>query len=193
MGAYGPRMSPDPTFPPEPAVAGDEPHTFLGSLERQRRTFAWQVSGLDRDGMDQQVGASTLTLAKLVKHLAHMEDLNFSHAYAGRPLPEPWASWDRDADPDWLWRTAGEDDPDDLRALWREAVARSRAVVDEALADGGMGRPGRYATGDGEHVSLRRFVADLVEEYARHVGHADLLREAVDGQVGEDPPADFRG
>jgi len=75
--------------------------------------------------------------------------------------------------------------------LWRAAVTRSRAVVDRALATGGMGSVGSYRTPDGGPVSLRRFVADLVEEYARHVGHADMIREAIDGQVGEDPPEDF--
>ena len=54
-----------------------------------------------------------------------------------------------------------------------------------------MGSVGSYRTEDGEPVSLRRFVADLVEEYARHVGHADIIRESIDGQVGEDPPEEF--
>ncbi len=179
------------TFPPEPAIAGDEPSTFLGSLERQRRTFAWRVDGLDAAGLNARVGVSELTLAKLVKHLAHMEDLNFTQAFAGRPLPEPWSSWDREADPDWVWDSAGTDEPRELVGLWKAAVRRSRAVVDEALAGADMGVTGALASRSGEHVSLRRFVADMIEEYARHVGHADLIRESVDGQVGEDPPEDF--
>lgn len=172
-------------------MAGDEPHTFLGSLERQRRTFAWKVAGLDAEGLNARVGVSDLSLGKLLKHLAHMEDINFTAGFAGDPLPAPWDTWDRDADPDWLWRTAVGDAPEELVDLWRAAVTRSRAVVDRALATGGMGRIGSYRTPDGGPVSLRRFVADLVEEYARHVGHADIIRESVDGQVGEDPPEDF--
>lgn len=183
--------SPSQTFPPEPATAGDEPHTFLGSLERQRRTFAWKVAGLDAEGLHAQVGVSALSLAKLLKHLAHMEDVNVTAGFAGDPLPSPWDTWDREADPDWVWRSAQEDSPEELVALWRTAVTRSRAVVDRTLATGGMASVGSYQTSDGGPVSLRRFVADLIEEYARHVGHADIIRESVDGQVGEDPPDDF--
>jgi hypothetical protein len=66
-------------------------------------------------------------------------------------------------------------------------VARSRAAVTEALADGGLSRPAAQPWADGRAPSLRRTLIDLIEEYARHVGHADLLRESVDGLVGEDP------
>ena len=96
---------------------------------------------------------------------------------------------DWDADPDWEWHSAAEDTPEQLMTLWQDAVARSRSAVTEALADGGLGR---LATGipnsRGEAPSLRRILIDLIEEYARHVGHADLIRESVDGLVGEDPP-----
>jgi hypothetical protein len=72
------------------------------------------------------------------------------------------------------------------------AVGRSRAKLDAALADGGLDQL-VYASGpDGRRASLRRLVCDLIEEYGRHTGHADLLREAVDGLAGEDPPVDWR-
>ena len=67
-------------------------------------------------------------------------------------------------------------------------MARARARVAEAIADGGLDRPAHETT-TGNHANLRRLLLDLVEEYGRHTGHADLLREAVDGRVGEDPPA----
>jgi hypothetical protein len=89
------------------------------------------------------------------------------------------------------WDSAGRDSPEYLTELWRAAVRRSRKVVDEVLANGDLGTAGDFATETGEHASLRRFVADMIEEYARHVGHADLIREAIDGQVGEDPPDDL--
>lgn len=94
---------------------------------------------------------------------------------------------DWDADPDWDWHSAAEDTPDQLMTLWRDAVARSRATVTEALADGDLGQLSRY-TKWSEAPSLRRILIDLIEEYARHVGHADLIRESVDGLTGEDPP-----
>jgi len=69
-------------------------------------------------------------------------------------------------------------------------VERSRARLDAALAKGGLDQPVQLAHQDGRHANLRRLVCDLIEEYGRHTGHADLLHEAVDGRVGEDPPAD---
>ena len=73
--------------------------------------------------------------------------------------------------------------------LWGDTVARSRALVVEALADGdGLDRLALRTWPDGRAPSLRRILIDLIEEYARHVGHADLIRESVDGLVGEDPP-----
>ena len=95
---------------------------------------------------------------------------------------------DWDADPDWDWHSAAEDTPEQLLTIWQDAVARSRSVVTEALATGGLEQLGRYVTSSGESPGLRRILIDLIEEYARHVGHADLIRESGDGLVGEDPP-----
>jgi hypothetical protein len=174
---------------PEPPLAGDEIATLLGSLDRQRATLAWKCGGLDAAGMRATAAASTITLGGLLKHLALVEDDYFSRRLFGREMGDPWDTIDWDADPDWEWRSAAEDTPEQLMALWQDAVARSRSTVTEALADGGLGR---LATGisnsRGEAPSLRRLLIDLIEEYARHVGHADLIRESVDGLVGEDPP-----
>ncbi|GAB4004128.1 hypothetical protein GCM10029992_48160 [Glycomyces albus] len=82
--------------------------------------------------------------------------------------------------------------PEDLYALWDGVVERSRARLGAALEDGGLDRPVYLAWPGSGHLSLRRLVFDLVEEYGRHTGHADLLREAVDGRTGEDPPAGWR-
>jgi hypothetical protein len=71
--------------------------------------------------------------------------------------------------------------------LWEDAAERSRANVARALAEGGLDFLGSQAWPDGRRPSLRRLLIDMIEEYARHVGHIDLLREAVDGLVGEDP------
>ena len=106
----------------------------------------------------------------------------------GEPAGEPWRSADWRADPDWDFTSAAADSPDELYAIWDETVQRSRERVDAALADGGLDHVAHIGPGDGTHASLRRLLFDLVEEYGRHTGHADLLREAVDGLVGEDPP-----
>lgn len=173
---------------PEPPVAGDEAATLLGSLERQRATLAWKASGLDAEGLSRKHPPSTITLGGLLKHLALVEDHTFSVKFLGEELGAPWDTVDWDADPDWEWNSAAEDAPDQLRAGWQAAVDRSRAVVDQALANGDLGQLGKFTNRRGESPSLRRLLIDLIEEYARHVGHADLVRESVDGLVGEDPP-----
>jgi hypothetical protein len=172
----------------EPPVAGDETSTLLGSLERQRAIFAWKCGGLDAVGLYATVGASSMTLGGLLKHLALVEDEYFSRRLAGRELGHPWDTVDWEADPDWEWHSAAEDTPEELVTLWQDAVARSRSMVSEALAVGGLEQPARRILPDGRTPSLRRYLVDIIEEYARHVGHADLLRESVDGLVGEDPP-----
>jgi hypothetical protein len=112
----------------------------------------------------------------------------FSVKLYGREPHPPWDTVDWPADTDWDWHSAAGDTPGQLMSLWRDAVGRSRALVAEALADGGLDRPASVTYADGRAPSLRRLVIDMVEEYARHVGHADLIRESVDGLVGEDPP-----
>jgi hypothetical protein len=171
-----------------PPVAGDETATLLGSLERQRATFAWKAGGLDAAGLQATVGASSMTLGGLLKHLALVEDDYFSRRLHGRDLGAPWDTVDWDADPDWEWRTAADDTPEHLYALWQGAVSRSRSSVTEALASGGVDQLLRFTWPDGRSPSLRRTLVDIIEEYARHVGHADLIRESVDGLTGEDPP-----
>ena len=173
----------------EPPVAGSEADTLIGSLERERRTFAWKCGGLDATGLRATVGASSMTLGGLLKHLALIEDEYFSRRLRGREYGPPWDTVDWDTDPDWEWHSAAQDTPGQLYALWEEAVGRSRAAVAEALAEGGPEQLTRFTTPDGRSPSLRRILVDLIEEYSRHVGHADLIRESVDGVVGEDPPS----
>ncbi len=90
----------------------------------------------------------------------------------------------------YVWRSAADDAPEALYAVWDEAVARSRAVVLEAVTT--IGPEGTFEVRPGVAVSVRRLLVDLIEEYARHTGHADLLREDLDGRVGEDPPGPVR-
>ena len=172
---------------PEPPVAGDEVSTLLGALERQRRYVAWKCGNLDPAGLRATLGPSAMTLGGLLKHLALVEDDWFSVKLHGREPHPPWDTVDWGADPDWEWHSAAGDSPGELMALWQEAAARSRALVAQAIADGGLDRPAAFAWRDGRTPSLRRILMDMIEEYARHVGHADLIRESVDGLVGEDP------
>ena len=139
-----------------------------------------------------RIGASSLTLGALLKHLALVEDHYFVGKLAGEPLGAPWDTADFDSDPDWEFTSAADDSPAELYALWDAAVARARARLATALADGGLDQPVDLTWPDGRKPSLRRVLCDLLEEYGRHTGQADMIREAVDGRTGEDPPADWR-
>ena len=180
-------MARDESRPWEPPLAGTEVEHLLGALDRLRATFRWKAGGLDAAGLRKRLPPSGLTLGGLLKHLAFVEDYTFTAKLAGAAPGEPWQSIDWDAQPGWDFASADHDAPEDLYALWDAAVARSRARVEAALGTAGLDLEAHIAD-EGEHASLRRLVFDLVEEYGRHTGHADLLREAVDGLVGEDPP-----
>ncbi len=174
--------------PWEPPLAGTEVEHLVGALDRMRATFRWKAGGIDQTGLQARVGASTLTLGALLKHLAFVEDYYFALKLSGESPGPPWETVDWDTHPDWPFTSASADTPEQLYTLYDAAVARSRERLATALADGGLGQPLRDSDDEGNHPSLRRMVCDLVEEYGRHTGHADLLREAVDGLVGEDPP-----
>lgn len=171
----------------EPPVAGNELDTLLGALERQRAYVTWKCGNLDSAGLRATLGQSTMTLGGLLKHLAAVEDDTFSVKLHGLDPQPPWDTVDWDADHDWEWHSAVKDSPEQLESLWQESVSRSRALVAEAIADGGLDRLASFTWPDGRVPSLRRLIMDMIEEYARHVGHADLIRESVDGLVGEDP------
>ncbi len=172
----------------EPPAAGDETATLLGSLERQRATLAWKCGGLDSDALKATHPPSTITLGGLLKHLALVEVVYFSVKLLGRDPGPPWNEVDWDAESGWEWRSAAGDSPTELMTLWRESVARSRSIIAEALSTEGLDQLAQGQSSTGESPSLRRILIDLIEEYARHVGHADLIRESIDGLVGEDPP-----
>jgi hypothetical protein len=178
--------------PWEPPLAGTDVEHLLGMLERLRATFRWKADGLDAAGLGQRLGTSSLTLGGLLKHLAFVEDYTFTVKLYDRPPGEPWQSADWDADPDWEFSSAATDTPAGLYEIWDGAVERSRARLGAALVERGLNGFAELHDESGEHVSVRRLVCDLIEEYGRHTGHADLLREAVDGRTGEDPPAGWR-
>lgn len=174
---------------PEPAFLEDETATLLAFLERQRATFAWKVSGLDAAGLRATLGPSRMTLGGMLKHLARFEDDMSSEWIAGHGQLAPWKDVDWTTDHAWDWRTAVDDTPAALYTMWRDAVERSRTLIAEALAQGGPDQPARGLT-DGTRTSpkIRHVLLNMIEEYARHNGHADLIRESVDGLVGHDPP-----
>ena len=178
--------------PWEPPLAGTEVGHLLGALDRLRATFRWKADGLDAAALSVTIAASALTIGGLLKHLALVEDYYTTRKLRGEGMGEPWASFDHDGSNDWEFTPAANDSPEELYALYDGAVERARGRIMDALADGGLDQLAHDASDEGEHASLRRLICDLVEEYGRHTGHADLIREAIDGRVGEDPPPGWR-
>ena len=170
---------------PEPPLNGNEAETLLGFLDYQRATLEWKTAGLNEAALRATTAASTMTLGGMLKHMALVEDIWFSRSLHGRDYQPPWNEVDWKSDPDWEWRTAADVTPEQLRALWQDAVERSRALTTEALAEGGFDRVAQRSWPDGRSPNLRWIVCHMIEEYARHNGHADLLRESVDGETGE--------
>jgi hypothetical protein len=171
----------------DPPLRADETTTLLTYLDYHRDTLRWKTEGLDAEQLSTMLPPSTMTLGGMLKHLALVESSWFNDVLMGRPAIEPWASVDWQADFDWDWHSAAGDTPEELRGLFDEAVAASDAIIREALADGGLDRLSvRESRRDGEGAfSLRWVIVHMIEEYARHNGHADLIRESIDGRTGE--------
>jgi uncharacterized damage-inducible protein DinB len=126
-----------------------------------------------------------MTLGGILKHMAMVEETWFSRSLYGQDLGSPWDKIDWKADRDWDWHSAAEDSPEQLRTLWQNAVIRSRSQIKKALSEGGLDQTAKRGWSDGQVPSLRWIMVHMIEEYARHNGHADLLRESVDGETGE--------
>ncbi|MGH7921434.1 MAG: DinB family protein [Candidatus Dormibacteraceae bacterium] len=168
------RVDPDPT--------GAE-RVLLGQyLDYQRETVLGKTEGLDRARMAQQLPPSTLTLGGLLYHLALVEEGWMEVHFLGLPEREPWVGVDWETDRDWEFHAAAGVDPEELRRRYREACERSRQAAAGARD---LDQLAVKTLSNGRHASLRWILMHLVEETARHAGHADLLREAIDGSVGE--------
>jgi dienelactone hydrolase/uncharacterized damage-inducible protein DinB len=166
----------------EPEHVGADLELLEQFLDLQRQTMLAKTAGLDRDAMAQRLPSSTLSLGGLLYHLALVEESWMEVQFLGSELPEPWSEVDFHSDPEWEFRTGGELDPEAVRQRYREACERSRQAVARA---GDPDQPSAKPHFDGRPFSLRWVLLHLIEETARHIGHADLLREAIDGSVGE--------
>jgi uncharacterized damage-inducible protein DinB len=172
---------------PMPPQESGETSTLSGFLDYQRSTLEWKCQGLSDAELREALPPTSMTLGGLLKHMAYVEDYWFNQVVAEEPPAEPWNEEDWNADPDWDWHSAVNDSGDELRALWRERVERSQAIAGEQFTEGEAKALGKlHPAWDGQgRVSLRWVLVHMIEEYARHNGHADLIREAIDGQTGE--------
>jgi hypothetical protein len=165
----------------EPAPDAAEREMLGQYLDYQRATVLAKADGLTAGQLARPHPPSSLTLAGLLYHLALNEESWMEVHFAGRPERAPWTGVDWDADPDWEFRTAATLDPDQVRERYREACERSRQVAAAAASLDQLSADDR----DGQRFTLRWVLLHLLEETARHAGHADLIREAIDGQTGE--------
>jgi len=167
---------------PEPPLASAEVATLLGFLDYQRATLEWKCRGVTDEQLRAALPPTAMTLGGLLKHLARVEDYWFTEVVGQQPKPEPWAGMEWAAE----WQNAAADTGEDLRRLWAERVSRSRHAVAAELAADDTALGATYPAWDGQgHASLRWVLTHMIEEYARHNGHADLLRESIDGDTGE--------
>jgi uncharacterized damage-inducible protein DinB len=164
---------------PVPPYDGDERATLAGFLDFQRATLEWKCDGLSDEQVRQRsVPTSAMSLLGIVRHLTDVEQHWFHVSLDGQPPSLRY--WLRGPDlSDTDWEVEAADVGESFRA-WREEVDRSRRIVAESESlDRSFDDPH-----DGR-VTLRWVLTHMIEEYARHNGHADLLREAIDGAVGE--------
>jgi uncharacterized damage-inducible protein DinB len=167
----------------DPALISDERSMVCEFLDYQRATFILKVAGLSNEQLRRSTSSSSMTLAGLLKHLALVEDSWLQEKFLGRDPIEPWRSAPFDSDADWEWHSSAGDDSGDLISLYEAACARSRSALSAAtsLDDESLTLDSRT----GSRFSLRWIMLHLIEETARHNGHADLLRESIDGSTGE--------
>jgi uncharacterized damage-inducible protein DinB len=170
----------------DPPLRAGEAETLLAYLDYHRATLLQKVAGLDAAALNRTLEPSTMTLGGLLSHLTLVEDNWFSVVLAGNAHQPPWDSVDWEADNDWDWHRATALAPEELVAAYDDTVARVRGIVEDVVARGGLEALSvkESRRGDGA-FSLRWILLHMIEEYARHNGHADLLRESIDGEVGE--------
>jgi hypothetical protein len=172
---YAPRWNND-TRPAPPEVGGER-ETLSGVLDWHRATFELKCAGLAPEQLSERaVPPSSLSLHGLVRHLAGVERWWFRIQFAGQDVPLLYYS---DDDPDQDFDSL-DGDPGEAFAVWRTECEHSRQIAAAAASLDETGIRKRT----GEPISLRRIMVDMIAEYARHNGHADLLRERIDGTTG---------
>jgi uncharacterized damage-inducible protein DinB len=163
----------------DPPKIADERRMLDAWLDFHRATLAMKCEGLAADQLRARAAApSTLSLLGLVRHMTEVERAWFRRVLSGEDVT-PW--YYSDADPDGDFDRVDDADPDEMMAAWRAECDNSAKLVAQAESLDTIGVTERR----GEQISLRWIMVHMIEEYARHNGHADLLRQRIDGLVGE--------
>lgn len=166
---------PLPEMPPPAEDLGDERATLTSYLDVQRGVMLRKVAELDDAGLRRPMTPSGLTLLGMLKHLAYVERYWFQQVFAGRAVEFPWTDEDPDAD----WRAEPDESAEQIAELYRNECRASREITAAASLDDVVAFHGN------ERVSLRSILTHMIEETARHLGHADIMREAIDGRTGD--------
>ncbi len=162
--------------------APDERTALIEMLDFYRAVILRKAEALSDEQLAVQLPPSDLTLGGLLLHLALVEDSWFQVTFLGGEIGEPWSGFDWESDPDWEFHHAHEYSRDVIVAQYESSIARSRQVVEGAES---LDALAAMQTRGGEHFNLRWILVHLIEEYARHAGHADLIRESIDGAKGD--------
>jgi uncharacterized damage-inducible protein DinB len=158
-------------------LVGDEKNMLSAFLDRYRETMVWKLDGLSKEQASARLVPSPTTLLGIVKHLAYVERWWFQMNFAGDPVSFPWPEDEPDEDID--FRVTATDTIEGIRALYEQECARSREIVAAASLDDLAKDQKR---GD---RTMRWIMVHMIEETARHAGHADILRELTDGAIGQ--------
>ncbi|HVL33102.1 MAG TPA: DinB family protein [Actinomycetota bacterium] len=163
-----------------PPYAADERTMLIAFLDYYRETMLATCEGLSDEQLRWKPAATANSLLALTLHLAYVEKWWFAEGFLGEP-PEPLPAWADPEDRDWEMKPPADFPFADAVRMYRENAARSNEIVRAAasLDDVGM-HPDHIARG----ITLRWILVHMVEETARHAGHADITRELIDGTVG---------
>jgi catechol 2,3-dioxygenase-like lactoylglutathione lyase family enzyme len=164
---------------PDGIRTADERQMLSDMLDWYRDAVLRKVDGISPVTARTSPVRSGTTIAGLLKHLALVEDSWFTERFAGVDDLEPWVSAPWDDDPDWEFHSAATDPVEDVVSLYRAACDRSRTAAAGHALDDPATSPGR------REFTLRFAFVHLIEETARHLGHMDILREFLDGSIGE--------
>lgn len=162
----------------DPPVEADERTTLVAFLDFLRETMIWKLEGLSEAQARWTPADTANSLIAMVQHLAYVERWWFRQCFAGMDLPGPPGS---DEDPDADLKVADDRTVGDVVAFYRDEYAAANVVIRRAPSLDDLSKiPSRK-----QHRSLRWILVHMIEETARHAGHADITRELIDGSLGE--------
>lgn len=164
-----------PDLPERPPPAGPEKEMLTRFLDYQRGIVLRKIAGLSDEELRRPMTPTNVTLLGMVKHLAYVERWWFRAMFAGEDVPFPWTDDDPDAD----FRVEPDETTESIVELYRDEVEHSQAIAAAADLDEVVNDPRR------EGRTRRWILLHMIEEVARHLGHADIIREQLDGSTGD--------